>query len=88
MLTIKEYPISLSVESTIMVPKFAEFMRVGVVGYDPKVWYLVNDKRPKETVKFRVYRTDDEIPLMGHLTYVDTFSLPGDDPTYHLFQVS
>ena len=84
MKTIYKYPIEMSNEFNILMPKYAEVLDVQIQHGKPYIWARVNTDEPVVVTPFALRGTGHECDVTD-LSHVGTFQMDGGDLIFHLF---
>ena len=95
--TIWKFPVPVSDEFKLDLPRGARFLSAQVQGSDFAVrehlrvqaWFLLDPEAPKERRKFCVIGTGHEIhgePARPRLVHLSTFQIDGGRLVFHLFE--
>ena len=88
MRTVWKYDIPKEQDFHINLPKGAEFLTIALQGTEPKMWFLVNDKKELfETRHFKLIGTGIPIDESLNLQYLGTFLVWNDTIVIHVFEV-
>ncbi|MGL5912788.1 MAG: DUF7352 domain-containing protein [Bacteroidales bacterium] len=87
MKTIYKYPIEVTNEQTIKLPKGAKILTIQTQRETPCIWAMI-DKTEQETeeVELRVHGTGHDVPDSETLRYIGTFQLHGGSLVFHTFR--
>ena len=86
MITIYKYPVQMSAEFQVVLPRGAEFLGVQVQNGEPQMWFRVDTSRDSVKQVFSVVGTGHLIaPELSCLPYKGTFQLADGELVFHLF---
>jgi hypothetical protein len=87
--TIYKYPLKLTGEQTIEMPRGAEILSVQDQGGTICVWALVDTKSETKQYTFRIYGTGHELPeqcgMFERMIYAHVGSVQQDGFVWHVF---
>lgn len=84
-MTIYRYPIAISDNITLMLPKGAQLLTAQVQHGIPRVWALVDPTAPAEPRRLYVYGTGHPTQS-GSQRYLGTMQLSGGMLVFHVFE--
>jgi hypothetical protein len=84
--TIWKFPLVVTNEFSLPLPRGAQFLSVQAQHGDPQTWWLVDPNAPRRARKFRIHGTGHEVYQPGRLTFLGTFQLEGGALVFHLFE--
>ena len=85
--TIYKYPLPMTEDPTIEMPRGSRVLTVQVQGSTPCIWAIVDPNQPLEIRRFRVFGTGHPIDEnINSITYIGTFQLLGGGFIGHLFE--
>jgi len=85
MKTIYKYPVSLTDEFILDLPKDAKILTVQMQHGKPQLWVLVDPENYTVERKFRLAGTGHSVPT-GAIWYINTFQLDNGSLVFHLFE--
>ncbi len=85
MLTIWKYPLQVTDEQTIMMPRDTRILTVQTQDDQPCLWAFVDNSREREPRKIRIYGTNHEIDETP-TDYIGTFQVSGGSLVFHVFE--
>jgi hypothetical protein len=81
-----KYDVPVQDEFTIEMPEDAHVLTVQEQHGAPRLWALVDPKRPLRKWRFWLAGTGHMIPMPETLRHVGTFQAHGGDLVFHLFE--
>lgn len=86
MKTIYKYPIEVTDEQTLTLPKDAQILAFQMQGSTPCIWAMIDTKEKRtEQITVRVHGTGHPIADSERLTYLGTFQMHGGHLVFHAF---
>lgn len=85
-MTIHKYPLRLSDEDTLLMPKGAKILCVQVKHTEPHIWAEVDPNAPMEPRKILVVGTGWELGDTSKLRYIDTYQMQNGYLVFHVFE--
>lgn len=85
MKTIYKYPVPLTDDFTLDLPKGAKVLTVQMQHGEPQLWVLVDPENYTVKRSFRLVGTGHSVPTVG-IWYINTFQLDNGSVVFHLFE--
>jgi len=82
-----KYPVEITDELTIEMPKNADIMHFGIHNHVAALWACVDPENPMVERKFKVVGTGHEMPTNDNLNYIGTITNHELQYVWHLFEV-
>lgn len=82
--TIYKYPLKVSDEQTILLPKGAQMLTVQIQNGQPCLWVLIDPSNLPESRKVFIRGTAQDVTGLGR--YISTFQIYGGDLVFHVFE--
>lgn len=87
MKSIWKFPLAVTDEQTVALPKGAEILCVQTQDGIPCLWTLVTTGAAQEDVRIFTYGTGHNVmPRHGAKNYIGTYQLEGGSLVFHLFR--
>lgn len=87
MKTIYKYPIEVTDDQTIWMPRGAQVLSVQCQSGRPCAWALVDIEQPKEARRFTLVGTGHPCEVLDDAKYVGTFQMHDGALVFHLFDL-
>ncbi len=87
MLTIYKYPLPVSDEFNVHMPKGARLLSVQVQHDAPCLWAMVDTNNQKAQRRLAIRGTGHSAERLGFAAFVGTFQLEGGALVFHLFDL-
>lgn len=86
MKTIWKFPLDITGEQTVVIPKDAWFLSVGDQGGRLTLWAMVDPESEREERPIRIHGTGHPIPNTEQLGYIGTVQMNGGALVWHVFK--
>lgn len=87
MKSIWKFPLQITDEQTLEIPKYSEMLAVQVQNGVPCLWARVDPTASKETRKIITHGTGHQVPpATGQ--YIGTYQVAGGDLVFHVFDAA
>lgn len=84
-MTIWKFPLTITDEQTINVPKGAQILSIQNQFNKPVLYAIVNSKAPREERYIEIYGTGHPLSMLGR-QYLGTFQIDDGQLVYHAFE--
>lgn len=86
MATIWKFPIEVTDEISLEMPRGAEILSLHTQHGNPVVWALCDPDQPNETRKLAVFGTGHRVPPNDALKFIGTFLFRRETLVFHVFE--